>query len=345
MASNVDITNLVASMGSTDLHTRIGTATEQNIGNIGTTILNYSVVKNEFLNVLVNKICGQIFMNKVYTNPLSFFEKEPVPYGSTLESVFTDLIQSKNFNENFGTSEVSSLIGVEKPPTKTEYYSKNFAKKYKISVSDQQLRTAFLNPNGLQNLINQVLTVPTNSRNFDDFQLMKGLLANASTKEVTLATTYKTANDDVKAKMLTKQTRAIVDRFGMMSKIFNIQGIYTFTNSQNIVIITTPEVSANLDVELLATAFNMEKAEMGRRIVKIDSFQKYNATTKAYEADANVELMVIDEDYIQFRRTLQVSESFRNPDQLTTNVFTHNQGIGAVCGFVNAVKILNSARA
>ena len=345
MASNVDITNLVASMGSTDLHTRIGTATEQNIGNIGTTILNYSVVKNEFLNVLVNKICGQIFMNKVYTNPLSFFEKEPVPYGSTLESVFTDLIQSKNFNENFGANDVSSLIGVEKPPTKTEYYSKNFEKKYKISVSDQQLRTAFLNPNGLQNLINQVLTVPTNSRNFDDFQLMKGLLANASTKEVTLATTYKTANDDVKAKMLTKQTRAIVDRFGMMSKIFNIQGIYTFTNSQNIVIITTPEVSANLDVELLATAFNMEKAEMGRRIVKIDSFQKYNATTKAYEADANVELMVIDEDYIQFRRTLQVSESFRNPDKLTTNVFTHNQGIGAVCGFVNAVKILNSARA
>lgn len=345
MASNVDITNLVASMGSSDLHTRIGTATEQNIGNIGTTILNYSVVKNEFLNVLVNKICGQIFMNKVYTNPLSFFEKEPVPYGSTLESVFTDLIQSKNFNENFGTNDVSSLIGVETPPTKTEYYSKNFAKKYKISVSDQQLRTAFLNPNGLQNLINQVLTVPTNSRNFDDFQLMKGLLANASTKEVTLATTYKTASDDAKARMLTKQTRAIVDRFGMMSKIFNIQGIYTFTNSQNIVIITTPEVSANLDVELLATAFNMEKAEMGRRIVKIDSFQKYNATTKAYEADANVELMVIDEDYIQFRRTLQVSESFRNPDKLTTNVFTHNQGIGAVCGFVNAVKILNSARA
>lgn len=345
MASNVDITNLVATMGSTDLHTRIGTATEQNIGNIGTTILNYSVVKNEFLNVLVNKICGQIFMNKVYTNPLSFFEKEPVPYGSTLESVFTDLITAKNFNENFGTSDVSSLIGVETPPTKTEYYSKNFAKKYKISVSDQQLRTAFLNPNGLQNLINQVLTVPTNSRNFDDFQLMKGLLANASTKEVTLATTYKTASDDVKAKMLTKQTRAIVDRFGMMSKVFNIQGVYTFTNSQNIVIITTPEISANLDVELLATAFNMEKAEMGRRIVKIDSFQKYNATTKAYEADANVELMVIDEDYIQFRRTLQVSESFRNPDKLTTNVFTHNQGIGAVCGFVNAVKILNSARA
>ena len=35
MATNVDITNLVASMGSTDLHNRIGTATEQTMGKIG----------------------------------------------------------------------------------------------------------------------------------------------------------------------------------------------------------------------------------------------------------------------------------------------------------------------
>ena len=201
-----------------------------------------------------------------------------------------------------------------------------------------------MNANGLQNLINQVLTVPTNSRNFDDFQMMKGLLANASTKEITLSTGYKTATDDKKAKELTKKTRAIVDRFGMMGNVFNIQGVNTFTNPQNIVIITTPEVAAMLDVELLATAFNMDKAEMGRRIVKIDSFQKYNSTGNKFEADPNVELMIVDEDYIQFRRTLQVSESFRNPDHLTTNVFTHNQGICAVCGFVNAVKILNSAR-
>ena len=346
MATNVDITNLVASMGSTDLHNRIGTATEQTIGKIGETILTYTAIKNEFLDVLVNKICGQIFMNKVYTNPLNFFEKDPVPFGSTLENIFTDLIKAKNFNENFGegNTEVGSLIGVEKAPVKTEYYSRNFAKKYKISVSDEQLRTAFMNANGLQNLINQVLTVPTNSRNFDDFQLMKGLLANASTKEITLSTAYKTAADDVKAKELTKKTRAIVDRFGMMGNVFNIQGVNTFTNPQNIVILTTPEVAAMLDVELLATAFNMEKAEMGRRIVKIDSFQKYDAQNKKYVADPNVELMIVDEDYIQFRRTLQVSESFRNPDHLTTNVFTHNQGIAAVCGFVNAVKILNSAR-
>ena len=52
MANNVDITNLVVSMGSTDLHDRIGTVTEQTIGKVGETILSYTVTKNEFLDVL-----------------------------------------------------------------------------------------------------------------------------------------------------------------------------------------------------------------------------------------------------------------------------------------------------
>ena len=77
MANNVDVTNLVLSIGSTDLHDRIGTVTEQTIGKVGETILSYKKKKNEFLDVLVNKICGQLFINKIYTNPLSFFEKEP----------------------------------------------------------------------------------------------------------------------------------------------------------------------------------------------------------------------------------------------------------------------------
>ena len=48
MATNVDITNLVASMGSADLHNRIGTATEQTIGKIGETILTYTPIMSLF---------------------------------------------------------------------------------------------------------------------------------------------------------------------------------------------------------------------------------------------------------------------------------------------------------
>ena len=346
MATNVDITNLVVSMGSQDLHDRIGTATEQTLGKVVDTIMTYTATKNEFLDVLVNKIVGQLFITKAYQNPLSFFTKPQVPYGQTLEAIFCDLIKSKNFGENFGTgnTEVGSLIGTEKPPVKTEYYSRNFAKKYKISISDERLRSAFMAPNGLQNLINEVMLAPANSLQFDEYQIMKGLLATTGTKEVVCKGYSSSANDDKNAKAIAKQMRVLGDRMGMMGNLFNMQGVYTFTNPQNLVIITTPEVAAILDVELLATAFNMDKAEMGRRIVKIDGFQKYDDTNKKYVADDKVLAMILDEDYIQFRKSLQVSESFRNADRLTTNIFTHNQGIACVCNFVNAVRILSAAR-
>ena len=55
MANNVDITNLVLSMGSTDLHDRIGTVTEQTIGKVGETILSYTATKNEKNYKLLNK--------------------------------------------------------------------------------------------------------------------------------------------------------------------------------------------------------------------------------------------------------------------------------------------------
>ena len=347
MATNVDITNLVISMGSQDLHDRLGTVTEQNLGAVVDKVMTYTATKNEFMDVLINKIVGQLFITKAYSNPLSFFEKEPVPYGQTLEAIFTDLIQAKNFGENFGTgnTEVGSLIGTETLPVKTEYYSRNFAKKYKISISDERLRSAFMASNGLQNLINEVMLAPANSLQFDEYQIMKGLLATTGTKEVVCKGYSASQSDDKNAKAIAKQMRVLGDRMGMMGNLFNMQGVYTFTNPQNLVIITTPEVAAILDVELLATSFNMEKSEMGRRIVKIDGFQKYDASNKKYVADDKVLAIICDQDYIQFRKSLQVSESFRNPDTLTTNVFTHNAGIAAVCGFVNAVRILSSARA
>ena len=41
-----------------------------------------------------------------------------------------------------------------------------------------------MTPNGLQNLINEVMLAPANSLQFDEYQIMKGLLATTGTKEV-----------------------------------------------------------------------------------------------------------------------------------------------------------------
>ena len=121
-----------------------------------------------------------------------------------------------------------------------------------------------------------------------------------------------------------------------MSDQYNKQGVHTHCLPQDCVIITTPDQLANLNVELLATAFNVSYAEMPSRIVVVDGFVNADGTD-----DNDTVCIVADMDLIQFRNTLDTWESFRNPDGLMTNMFHHVWGSACGCGFVNAVKIKN----
>ena len=121
-----------------------------------------------------------------------------------------------------------------------------------------------------------------------------------------------------------------------MSTEYNKQGVHTHCQPSDCVIITTPDQLANLNVELLATAFNVPYAEMPSRIVVIDSFINKDKTD-----DNDTVCIVADMDLVQFRNTLDTWETFRNPDGLVTNMFHHVWGSACGCGFVNAVKIKN----
>ena len=165
MATNKDIMNLVRESAPASYKERIPQATQQNLNETINAILEYPNTKNEFISVLTNKVAKTIFLQKAYTNPFKFFKKGTLPYGKSIESVFVDLIEGKSFEEKFGdgSSEASSLLAKEDANVKVEYYSENFRHKYKITVSDEQLKGAFLSEGGLQQLINRIVIAPLNS--------------------------------------------------------------------------------------------------------------------------------------------------------------------------------------
>ena len=123
-------------------------------------------------------------------------------------------------------------------------------------------------------------------------------------------------------------------KFKFLSNNYNKQEVMTFTNPSEIVIFVTPETKALIDVDLLASAFHIEKAEFEGRLVLIDEF-----TTAGGEEDKNTLAIIADENLIQFYDTTNTTETQRNGDQLYTNTFFHKWGIVSSCGFVNALKI------
>ena len=335
---NVQFLNAIRAVASAEYKGRIPTATQTNIQNIMTTIMDYSATKEEFTNTILNKIVRTKVLNKAYENSLKFFKKEPLPFGKTIEGVFVDLIKAKNFNENFGVgdNEATSLLGKEKPTIKVEYYSENFKHKYKLSISDEQLKSAFMSADGLSQMTQGLIRSATSSSEYDEYMMIKTLIGASVSKEVEIQGLFK-LDENAQAKKITKTVQALVNKFRFMSTEYNKQGVHTHCQPSDCVIITTPDQLANLNVELLATAFNVPYAEMPSRIVVIDSFLKADGSD-----DTDTVCIVADMDLVQFRNTLDTWETFRNPDGLMTNMFPHVWGSACGCGFVNAVKIKNA---
>ena len=334
---NIQFLNAIRAVSSAEYKERIPQATQTNIQNIMTTIMEYSTTKEEFTNTILNKIVKTKVLNKTYENSLKFFKKEPLPFGKTIEGVFVDLIKAKNFNENFGTgdNEATSLLAKEKAPVKVEYYSENFKHKYKLSISDEQLKSAFMSADGLSQMTQGLIRSATSSSEYDEYMMIKTLIGASVTKEVEIQGLF-ALDENVQAKKITKTVQSLVNKFRFMSTEYNKQGVHTHCLPSDCVIITTPDQLANLNVELLATAFNVPYAEMPSRIVVIDSFLKADGSD-----DTDTVCIVADMDLVQFRNTLDTWETFRNPDGLMTNMFHHVWGSACGCGFVNAVKIKN----
>ena len=334
---NIQFLNAIRAVASAEYKGRIPTATQTNIQNIMTTIMDYSATKEEFTNTILNKIVRTKVLNKAYENSLKFFKKEPLPFGKTIEGVFVDLIKAKNFNENFGTgnNEATSLLGKEKPTIKVEYYSENFKHKYKLSISDEQLKSAFMSADGLSQMTQGLIRSATSSAEYDEYMMIKTLIGASVSKELEINNLFK-LDENAQAKKITKTVQALVNKFRFMSTEYNKQGVHTHCLPSECVIITTPDQLANLNVELLASAFNVPYAEMPSRIVVIDSFLKADGSD-----DTDTVCIVADMDLVQFRNTLDTWETFRNPDGLMTNMFHHVWGSACGCGFVNAVKIKN----
>ena len=334
---NIQFLNAIRAVASAEYKDRIPKATQTNIQNIMTTIMDYSTTKEEFTNTILNKIVRTKVLNKAYENSLKFFKKEPLPFGKTIEGVFVDLIKAKNFNEHFGDgeSEASSLLAKETPKVKVEYYSENFKHKYKLSISDEQLKSAFMSADGLSQMTQGLIRSATSSSEYDEYMMIKTLIGASVTKEVEIQGLFK-LDENAQAKKITKTVQALVNKFRFMSTEYNKQGVHTHCQPSDCVIITTPDQLANLNVELLASAFNVPYAEMPSRIVVIDSF-----LDKAGNDDTDTVCIVADMDLVQFRNTLDTWETFRNPDGLMTNMFHHVWGSACGCGFVNAVKIKN----
>lgn len=392
MKTNAEILNTIRANASSEYQERVPEALGVG-GNVSNVFNQYPTMKNEFLTALTNKIARTLFYSKVFDNPLKALHKGILPYGYSLEQIFVNMAESKGFWEHWDVSgdAVKDLVGMKKPDIKLLYIERNFAYKYKTTISDQQLRTAFHDQNGLSRLVEQVVSSVYSKAYFDEFNDMKRILtAHAQAKylgydsttgnieEKALSNTVlpggknasvmvlgEYATYEAKGKAISKAIRTMAGKMAFPTDKFNSAGVNQWSERNQLIYITTPEEQAELDVEVLANAFHMDKADVNVRVIVVDELPSvFNIeTAKATKvADYGTVLscalsetrddrtckcrgILMDSDFIQAYDTLIESRTFDNGEGLYTNYFFHKQGIMSTCYFGQIVYLVDSVPA
>lgn len=341
---NVTFVKALASATSQEFKDRIGSVTAGNIKKVGDIVSAYPTVKNEFVNVLTNQVSKQLFFNKVWENPYKMFNRGQLPYGKSIESIFVDIVKGKDrTRQTTGAKLSDDLLTRQTPNVKVEYYTENFQHQYPTTITDEELKGAFRNQNGLSEMTARILQAPLTGAEYDQFLMVKHALANLKCAEVKIdKTAYTTLTAKEKANVITTSVKAYVKKLKFLSNNYNAQGVMTVSKPDDLYLFVPADISAFLDVEQLANAFNISKVEIPTRVLDIDNFQKVNAgvdaSTKPYVEDTDALFYLIDKDAIQLYETLNESESFRNPQAKYTNIWFDRWGIIASCHFANAIK-------
>ena len=346
---NKDILNAIRQEQGAEYQEHIPLATGDNDTDIYATFESYPTTKNAFINTLTNRIGRQMFFDKVFNNPFKMLHKGILPYGKSVEQLFTEMAEEKGFGEHFtgSTSNEGDLIGLVKPKVEVDYISQNFEYKFKTSISDLELRGAFTNQFGLSELLNRVVNQLLSSSEYAEFRDMKKILTNTSADttggskigqgliqkmyahETTKANSFFPVGSNLDIKKLAKGIRATANKFVFPTNKYNLAGVTTFSRKQDLILFVTPEVQAELDVELLAMAFNVSSADVNVRTILVDDL---GSTT-----DGSVACVLADKDIIQAYDTINTTTTFYNADKLATNYFAHKHGIMAGCSFAQAM--------
>lgn len=332
MANMVNVLNAILSNASASYQERVPTATADNITEVGSAIMNYQATENEFLSALVNKIAMTIVRNKTFKNPLSVLKKGGVPLGRNIEEIFTNPAKGTTFDAT-GTKLLERAI----PDTKAIYHEMNRQGMYKATVSKAQLIQAFTSYSKLEQLLNSIVNSIYSGDNLDEFMLMKELFASAiaggklKTVEVDPIDGTDTARAFVKSIKTVGQAMAFpssnFNTYYDINKETDAKPVITWTPLENQVLILRNDVSVDVDVELLAQAFNVSYTDLNQRTLIVDGFG----------SDVDCGAVLCDESFVQVYDNLNQMESFHNGEGLYDNFIYHHWQTYSLSLFANAM--------
>ena len=308
-ASTIDILNTIRANASYEYQSSVPVITKENeIPKVGEVLYGYPALANQFINALVNRIALVRVNSATFNNAYANLKKGYLEFGETVEEVFVAITKARPFSaEKAEQRELKRSL----PDVRSAFHTMNWRVQYPVTIQDQDLQQAFLSVNGVQDLIAKIVDAVYTAAEYDEYLLFKYLMIKA----ISHGKMYPTSFDATDLKNGAKVFRGMSNQLTFMSDKYNASGVPTTTPKENQYIFMDSMFNASYDVDVLASAFNMDKADFMGKLHLIDEwttfdsdrFSEIMAESDAIEPItddelalmANVKAVLVDEEWFQ----------------------------------------------
>lgn len=327
----INLLNTIRDNASAEYVNRIPEATRNNLTEIGGVLLEDVDLANEFAASLVNKVAYTQVHSKIFRNPLAIFKKGVIPFGDTVEEIFINFAKGEAFDKTGST-----LLERKLPDIKAVYHEINREDKYKVTITAKLLQRAFRSFDGFNSVYAGIINSLYNGDNKDEFILFKQMFADAVKTGCMVkydiddpVTSPENATEFIKAvKLVSKDMtfpKTIYNGYLKAQSKDKIP-VETFSDVEDQLIVIDAATSIAVDVDVLAKAFNLDRATFLAKQVVIDAFP-----------DKNIRCAIVDVNWSQIRDSLYQMRTFQNPEGLYDSYILHHHQMIAYSPLVNAV--------
>lgn len=270
-ATTIDILNVIRENASYDYQQNVPVVTkEADIPKVGEVIYGTPAFANQFINALVNRIAVVRVQSATFNNPYAMLKKGYLEFGETIEDIFVGILKGVHYSpEKAEAREFKRTM----PNVRTAFHTMNWRVMYPVTIQDEDLKLAFLSIDGVTDLISKIVDAVYTAAEYDEFLLFKYLLiksiSHGKMKPISIG-----AGTDIKESAI--QFRGISNKLPFMSSEYNEAGVTNNTPKDRQIIFMDAMYNAQYDVEVLASAFNMDKADFMGRLFLIDDWTSFD---------------------------------------------------------------------
>lgn len=326
MANGVNVLNVIRQNATAVYQDRIPEATADNLHEVGDAILTYETQANEFVNALVNRIGLVILNNRMATNPLAALKKGRLAVGETIEEIYIDVIKAQTYDPRAAQD---TLFKRHLPNVSSVFHSVDSQLNYPLTISNEQLRKAFMSYDSLDRFIAGLVDSMYKSATLDEFIQMKQLISEWNNNGRFIIEPITAVTDAASAREAMIKIKAVSDGMTIFNNQMNYAGVWTSTPKDEQYLITTPDFNARMDVDVLAAAFHMDKAEFAGHVIVVDNIGDLG--------DDGIEAILVDKNWYQVYDYLRTFKTAYNGEGLYWNYFYHVWMVYSLSPFANAV--------